>query len=352
MCSLPIAILHIFTLGFSLAVQLAACGAVNIPRRRYKEHDNCGGINGFPSGMCREAASCSTLHSYYAKQQFGPLDVPTCGFKPPFGIELLCCPNTFHVPPSSQQQLGSFQGSHLVTLGYLKPITLDSYVFRCTGVLLSPTHVLATSQCVGQKTVDKPNKVLLGAEDPALYDDSQIEVAIKSTKEFQGELVLFELETALSSSQLTGNVGIARLCQRSDLLRRSNWFAIGYSYNPLVYDSCSKFAQQVQRVNPSECRDVQQQLGAHNLTENQSHLCIQPLAIYASHGGSAECSKCLAYTSSVLHVKRADGSQCVAGIATPAGDECVESNGALYFTNILTPAVQEFLQQNSVPNTL
>ncbi|XP_062140226.1 uncharacterized protein LOC133848607 [Drosophila sulfurigaster albostrigata] len=305
--------------------------------KKYQENEICGGLHGFPTGTCQLATKCTTLKTYYEKKWINPLSVPSCGFKGPFGKAMLCCPKPFE----DLKEGGSynFTGTHLVTMRYFKNENRDEYAYRCTGVLLSSSHVLASKQCDAEEDEDIASKVKLGSQDARVIDESDIKIDVKKPTSYKNDLVLIKLRTALNTTQLTENVSIAKLCHPEDLTGHPNFFAAGYSYNTQENESCTKFTMQLQNLNLKECNNVKVTRQIEDLATDQSHFCLLPLPIYKE---GEECSKCLIATSSVLHVERMDGTQCVAGIATPTYNKCIEEDSPLYFTNILTHSVSDF----------
>ncbi|XP_060662911.1 uncharacterized protein LOC132795957 [Drosophila nasuta] len=315
-------------------------------RKKYQENDICGGLHGFPTGTCQLATKCTTLKTYYEKKRIDPLNVPSCGFKRPFGKAMLCCPKPFENLTEGESY--NFTGTHLVTMRYYKNNKRDDYAYRCTGVLLSSSHILASKQCDAENDEDLPSKVKLGSQDARVNDESDIKIAVKQPTRYKNDLVLIELRTTLNTTQLVGNVSIAKLCHPDDLKGYPNFFAAGYSYSTEENESCTKFTMQLQNLNLTECNNVKVMRQIEDLATDQSHFCLRPLPIYKD---GEECSKCLTATSSVLHVQRMDGSQCVAGIATPTSNEFIEEDSPLYFTNILTNSVSDFFNENNVGRT-
>lgn len=63
-----------------------------------------------------------------------------------------------------------------------------------------------------------------------------------------------------------------------------------------------------------------------------------------SAGQDSNCVQCLTASASVLHVPQADGTLCVAGIATPTTNECVRNKEELvYYTMINREMLLEIL---------
>lgn len=63
-------------------------------------------------------------------------------------------------------------------------------------------------------------------------------------------------------------------------------------------------------------------------------------------GQDSNCVPCLTASASVLHVPQADGTLCVAGIATPTTNECVRNKTELiYYTMIKREMLLEILSQ-------
>ncbi|KAH8414862.1 hypothetical protein KR215_007588 [Drosophila sulfurigaster] len=328
--------IRLFAFIFTLTLVMA------VPKPKYKEFDTCGGDRGFPQGVCRYPQDCCTIIEYLMEKNIRLNDVPSCGFNSPFKGKMICCPKTDTQRTTSGPPIFRFTGTHLVTMRYFKNEHLDEYVYRCTGVLLSSSHVLASKQCAGEEgeEIVRPSRVMLGSQDARVDDKSDIKKDIKKLTSYKNDLVLIKLRTTLNKTQLMGNVSIAKLCDPVDLQRNPNFFAAGYSYNTQENESCTKFTMQLQNLNLKECNNVKVTRQIEDLATDQSHFCLRPLPTFERKN---ECSKCLTATSSVLHVERMDGTQCVAGIATPTNNECIEEDTPLYFTNILRNSVYDFL---------
>ncbi|XP_062140225.1 uncharacterized protein LOC133848606 [Drosophila sulfurigaster albostrigata] len=326
----------IFTLTFVMAVPKP------LENPKYKEFDTCGGDRGFPQGVCRYPQHCCTIIEYLTEKNIQLNDVPSCGFNSPFEGKMICCPKTDTQRTTSGPPIFRFTGTHLVTMRYFKNEHLDEFVYHCTGVLLSSSQVLASKQCAGEEgeEIFRPSRVMLGSQDARVDDESNIKKDIKKLTSYKNDLVLIKLRTTLNKTQLMGNVSIAKLCDPVDLQRNPNFFAAAYSYNTDENESCTKFTMQLQNLNLKECKNVKVTRQIEDLATDQSHFCFRPLPTFERKN---ECSKCLTATSSVLHVERMDGTQCVAGIATPTKNECIEEDTPLYFTNILRNSVYDFL---------
>ncbi|KAL7743543.1 hypothetical protein ACLKA6_013349 [Drosophila palustris] len=325
------------------------CGADAAERLHLNENDRCYKV-GLPLGRCKLPENCQTLPEYIKAGLFTMADVLECGFKDAFSAMMYCCPDD--PPPSraipTRQPNRSLTGTHLVSLEYLKPVTLDDVVYRCTGIVLTPSYVLATTKCIGKDIIGRPNKVLLGSTDSRLYVDSQTEIEIKSYTSYNNELTLFELEKEIPSSQLLENVSKATLCNRLDLSGEPNLFAVGYAYDQHEGSNCALFSQQLRLVNSDECINVRSSRQIEGIRWRNSHLCVLPenRVLVSDAYPRNNCLKCLTASSSVLHLQRPDGSQCVAGIATPTTDECLENRLPLYYTNIVSNnGVNDFLNR-------
>ncbi|XP_051861033.1 uncharacterized protein LOC117577416 isoform X5 [Drosophila albomicans] len=342
-------VIRLFGVIFTLTLVMAVPKPLDEPK--HKEFDTCGGDGEFPLGVCRYPENCCTIEEYLMQRNIGYNDVPSCGFNSPFKGKMICCPKTDTQRTTSGPSIFRFTGTHLVTMRYFKNEEMDDYAYRCTGVLLSSSHVLASKQCAGEEGEEliRPSRVKLGSQDAGRVDDkADIKKDIKKLTSYKNDLVLIKLRTTLNTTQLMGNVSIAKLCHPDDLKGYPNFFAAGYSYSTEKNESCTKFTMQLQNLNLKECNNVKVTRQIEDLATDQSHFCLRPLPIYKE---GEECSKCLTATSSVLHVQRMDGSQCVAGIATPTSNEFIEEDSPLYFTNILTNSVSDFFNENNVGRT-
>ncbi|XP_062135269.1 uncharacterized protein LOC133844985 [Drosophila sulfurigaster albostrigata] len=328
--------IRLFAFIFTLTLVMAVPRTLAEPK--YKEFDTCGGDREYPLGVCRYTDDCCTIKRYVMQKKINIKDVPSCGYDNPFKSKMICCPKTDTQGTTSGTPIFRFTGTHLVTMRYLTKY-MDDYVYRCTGVVLSPSLVLASKQCDGAGDENLPSRVKLGSQDARVNDKSDIKIDIYRPTSYKNDLVLINLRTRLNRTQLSENVTIANLCHPHDLLGHPNFFAAGYSYNTQANESCKKYTMQLENLNLNECNNVKVTRQIEDLATDQSHLCLRPIPTFEMKN---ECSKCLTATSSVLHVQRRDGSQCVAGIATPTNNECIEDESPLYFTNILTNSVADF----------
>jgi len=55
----------------------------------FAEGDRCSSRLGFPPSTCTKSENCTTLKAYKNLSE----DVEGCGFYPPYGKELICCPD-------------------------------------------------------------------------------------------------------------------------------------------------------------------------------------------------------------------------------------------------------------------
>ncbi|XP_034477966.1 uncharacterized protein LOC117784359 [Drosophila innubila] len=307
---------------------------------RYKPNDRCQ-VDGFPMGRCKIGDDCTTLQQYLVAGK-AKLNDFHCGYETPFSPRMYCCPDDPPLPRATPTR--QTYAKHLVSLRYLNPVTLDDYIYQCTGVIVSPSFVLATTKCLGKNIVSRPNKILLGSTDPSKYVDSQIATDIKRNISYNNELVLFELEKELTSSQLSGIVSVAPTCLTSDVKGDPKTFAVGFAFNLDESTNCALFSQQMRNVHIDQCRNVENKRQIQGLNFENSHLCFEPETVSSNSRQSEQCLRCLTASSSVLHVQRPDGSYCVAGIATPTTDECVENGAPVYYTNIVSDyRVSDFL---------
>ncbi|XP_051860776.1 uncharacterized protein LOC117569060 isoform X4 [Drosophila albomicans] len=326
-------VIRLFPFIFALTL------VMTVPRTlAYKELDTCGGDREYPLGVCRYTDDCCTIKRYVMQKKINIKDVPSCGYDSPFKGKMICCPKTDTQGTTSGPPILRFTGSHLVTMRYLTEHR-DDFSYRFTGVLLSSSLVLASKQCDAEDDEGLPSKVKLGSQDAGVNDKSDIEIYVDRPTSYKNDLVLIKLRTRLNRTQLSENVTIANLCHPYDLLGHPQFFAAGYSYNTQKNEGCKKYTMELENLNLNECKNVKVTRQIEDLATDQSHFCLRPIPTFEMKN---ECSKCLTATSSVLHVQRRDGSQCVAGIATPTNDECIEDESPLYFTNILTKSVSDF----------
>lgn len=298
---------------------------------RVSEGDRCSSRLGVPPSTCTKSENCTTLKAYKNLSE----NVEGCGFYPPYGKELICCPDEL---PSFEKETtiaplvtsDELNYNFLASLAYLEPVKMDDFVYRFTALVLSPNLVLATSLSVHQTKNLLPIKVLLGTKDPRVYADTNVEVEIMKTSEYFNDNTLFQLKDHISEDLLRTNVSIAKLCDRDDLSNYRTMSAIGFARNPEDGTSCSIFKQKMHLVDFNNCRNV---INKNDVViDSFGHLCMTPGAEYWTPWEDKRCLKCLIATSSVLQVERLDGSYCVGGIATPTTDDCVVSHDPLYYT--------------------
>ncbi|EDW58137.1 uncharacterized protein Dvir_GJ15193 [Drosophila virilis] len=224
--------------------------------------------------------------------------------------------------------------THLASLGYYKADTLDEIEYRCTAIILSPNQLLATSKCVGNKIYEKPNRVLVGVTDPRKFFDPELEFELTTKVQYKNDLALFTLSTSIDVSKTEmANVSLALLCNETELEGVPKLYAVGFAQDN--GSNCGLFKTRLERFN--DCTNKNP-----GTIDKSRNLCLVPQR-NASHAGvSDDCTKCLTASTSVLHVERADGSFCVAGIATPTTNDCIVNSGPIYYTSIVSRDVGNF----------
>nr|XP_032295926.1 uncharacterized protein LOC6635432 [Drosophila virilis] len=327
---------------------LAGCGALKYSSQtqmiELSVGERCPERNGYPASTCQLAESCTTLVAYKSLER----SVTVCGFISQSGQELLCCPDRAEAisrtltPTATPETIPVQMSTHLASLGYYKADTLDEIEYRCTAIILSPNQLLATSKCVGNKIYEKPNRVLVGVTDPRKFFDPELEFELTTKVQYKDDLALFTLSTSIDVSKTEmANVSLALLCNETELEGVPKLYAVGFAQDN--GSNCGLFKTRLERFNDCTKVELKRQVSAIDKSRN---LCLVPQR-NASHAGvSDECTKCLTASTSVLHVERADGSFCVAGIATPTTNDCIVNSGPIYYTSIVNRAGEEVLPEN------
>ncbi|XP_034484929.1 uncharacterized protein LOC117789871 [Drosophila innubila] len=310
------------------------------------EGDPCPERQGFPSRTCVKEAACTTLNDY-KDLNLSEENEKSCDFSSPNPEKLICCPDllplnfTTTIQPPIKPQTLIFK--YLASVGYYEQISMDDYEYRYTAIVLSPSHVLATSPSLKLSNNMVPVHVILGTSDPRVYVDTQVFRTVVNRRKITMDLALYELENPISENQLLKTISIANLCDRADFLNSPNMKAIGYAQNQTYSTSCAMFTKQVQLVDFNKCHNVLSTLKLEDIVGSKTHLCVTPGTDHFTPGDDNRCSKCLTATSSVLHVQRPDGSFCVGGIATPTTNECVVNSEPLYYTILQSGTLRKFI---------
>ncbi|XP_030246249.1 uncharacterized protein LOC115565305 [Drosophila navojoa] len=265
-------------------------------------------------------------------------------------MELRCCPNQFpegYVPPTTPKPTPptphpsiptDFEVKHLAPILY-STVYMDGFEYHCTAIILSPTKLLTTSKCVGKKVRQKPSRIAVGVTDPRINYDEELEFAVtRNIKQMNNDLALLELRTAIDfTDKAMANGSIAILCHTDELAGQPKLYAVGFAQNTVT--NCGLFQTRLERL--SDCRVPELRLPVRGIDITSTHICAR--AMPESSARSDGCINCLTASSSVLHVERADGSLCVAGIATPTTDECNLTDNPVLYTIFLNSAFKNFL---------
>ncbi|XP_064538583.1 uncharacterized protein LOC135428470 [Drosophila montana] len=334
-----------------LLALIAGAGSAGWPRRR-AEGDLCTWTTtNYPKSHCRLARNCPTLSVYIEEKVLKLTEIPSCGFINARSSEMFCCPDEFHgvkvssatSAPTDNNRL-SF--NHLASLGYYAD-NLYEIVYRCTAIILSPTQLLATTKCLGAKIYEKPNRVLVGVTDPRISLGSELEFELTANVHYKNDLAVFKLFSSIDlSQQKMANVSLATICNKTELEGDPKLYAVGFAQN---HDSnCALFKTRLERFN--DCTKVELKRQVSGIDTSRTHMCLVPQP-NASHGGQGDgCTKCLTASTSVLHVERADGSFCVAGIATPTTNDCIVNSDPIYYTRIVGRGGEEELPRIQAGN--
>ncbi|XP_030567069.1 uncharacterized protein LOC115767069 isoform X2 [Drosophila novamexicana] len=322
-----------------LLVIIAVAGSVDWPSR---QGDPCTWALNYPKSHCRLAQNCQTLPVYINENLLKLADIPSCGFIDASHSEMFCCPDAMPGPMVSSLTLAgpTVQNSfnHLASLGYYKADTLDEIVYRCTAIILSPTQLLATSKCVGNKIFEKPNRVLVGVTDPRKFFDPELEFELTTKVQYKNDLALFSLASSIDVNKTElANLSLASLCNETELEGDPKLYAVGFAQDN--GSNCGLFKTRLERFNDCTKVDLKRQVSGIDKSRN---LCLVPQPNASLPGVRDDCTKCLTASTSVLHVERADGSFCVAAIATPTTNDCIVNSGPIYYTSIVGKDVGNF----------
>ncbi|XP_001977670.3 uncharacterized protein LOC6550160 isoform X2 [Drosophila erecta] len=300
----------------------------------------CPEMPNYPRSSCRRHCA-AMIASHILRQTLTQESVVQCNV----AEQLVCCPHTLpQSPSSSTQPLKSSTHyaavlepptdpqrtyAHMASLRYLSPETLDSYVYRCAALVVRVNLALTSAYCAGLDDVVKmPSRVRLGLVAPF-----QEELAINGSFDYNSDLVLFRLTRNYSSE------AIAKICSQQDLDSSRKLMAVGFAQKNGV--NCGWFEQEVS-LRPFAACNITAWSGVRGI-ESQTHFCVYPIHMPAATG-SGSCFRCLRAGASVLHAVQADGSACVAGVATPTGGRCYNAaNADLYYTSLLNGNVLDFI---------
>ncbi|XP_033239698.1 uncharacterized protein [Drosophila pseudoobscura] len=311
------------------------------------EGEPCPSRPGYPESRCLGIKNCSNVELYIKSGNMTLYDVVGCGIG--VYMELVCCPNK---PPNLQTVSSTTDSSpagvgpmvpesepkqkrkperepyrHVVSLQYLNALTFDSYVMRCTGVLLKENFALTSAACAGSFIAD-PNHVRLGLSEP--FKDL---LEIDNITYHNNDLVLLHMSHGYSREF------IAEVCKQVDVENRLKLIAVGFSQKN--EENCSWFEREVTNVTFDSCDRVSINRPVRGI-DNINHICVSPkTASPRSPPGS--CVECLRGSASILYVIRPDGSDCVAGIATPTSKSCIITTHPLYYTSLFSPINSRFL---------
>lgn len=147
---------------------------------------------------------------------------------------------------------------------------------------------------------------------------------------YGNDLVRFEVKGTIPEG-----VSVFNWCSVTDLDKNATLFAIGFAQTQGDNDlPCDLFQQQLTPVGFDKCVGVRNDRNVTAIMPD-THICVEPGLAQPPQDPKSSCIQCLTASSSVLHVHRADGSQCVMGIATPTTNVCLEnSKEMLYYTLI------------------
>lgn len=106
---------------------------------------------------------------------------------------------------------------------------------------------------------------------------------------------------------------------------------------------CGLFRQKLRLMSTNKCSGAKNALNVTIDMEN-SHYCMEAVENSSSDGQDSNCVQCLTASASVLHIQGADGTLCMAGIATPTTNECHrKDNELIYYTMIKREMLLEML---------
>ncbi|XP_043659511.1 uncharacterized protein LOC122624134 [Drosophila teissieri] len=298
----------------------------------------CPEMPNYPESTCRRECSV-VIQSHMLRNTLTHDSVVHCNV----AEELVCCPNhppqhpfshqlqalTHAAADSDPQPDAQQMYPHMASLRYLHPVTLDSYIYRCAAVVVKPNFVLTSAYCAGwEDIIQQPNRVRLGLVPPF-----QEQLAINGSYNYNSDLVLLRLTRTYSSEAL------AKICSQQDWDSSRKLMAVGFAQRNGV--NCEWFAQEVSLRAFGTCNiTVWSRMRS---VQDQTHFCVQPIHMPVTSRSGA-CVRCLRAGASVLHAIHADGSACVAGVATPTGGKCYRSgNASLYYTSLVNGHVLDFI---------
>ncbi|XP_033170655.1 uncharacterized protein LOC117147753 [Drosophila mauritiana] len=302
------------------------------------EGNACPEMPNYPESSCKWNCS-AMIESHVLRKTLTHGSVVHCNV----AEELVCCPNhqpqdplsnklqalTHSAADSDPQPDPQKTYPHMASLRYLNPVTLDSYLYRCAALVAKENYVLTSAYCAGlEDVIQMPNRVRLGLVAPF-----KEELVINGSFNYNSDLVLFRLTRNYSSE------AIAKICGQQDLDSSRKLMAVGFAQRNGV--NCEWFEQEVS-LRPFSTCNITVRSGMRSV-ESQTHFCVYPIHMPATTR-SGSCFRCLRAGASVLHAVQADGSACVAGIATPTGGKCYKSGNAdLYYTSLVNGNVLDFI---------
>ncbi|XP_017850569.1 uncharacterized protein LOC108605411 [Drosophila busckii] len=301
--------------------------------RHLNEHDKCPPTDSYPESYCELAENCPQLQHYVNQHIISLNEVPSCDFKDDKHAELFCCPK--YLPEQHKEVY-----PYLAFLGYLKPPTLDEIVYRCTALVLSSNHLLATTNCFGSEIIDNPLQAVFGVHDARDYFTGKHQLELRGVEKppvLRNDLVIYELDTSIEAAAFSFNVSRANICAAQHLRDAVELRAIAYAQNNNA-ENCALFKQKLRLLPFKECSRVQNIRQVEQI-KRKTHICLMPIEIGAKLG---PCTNCLIPSSSVLEAELQDGSVCVAGIATPTTADCVANMAPLYYTSIMSKSARDY----------
>ncbi|EDX02724.2 uncharacterized protein LOC6525795 [Drosophila yakuba] len=305
------------------------------------EGNACPEMPNYPKSTCKRQCT-EIIQSHIRRNTLTHESVVHCNV----AEQLVCCPNhppqnpfsnqlqalTHSAAESDAQPDAQKTYPHMAALRYLDPVTLDSYIYRCAAVVIKQNVVLTSAYCAGlDDIIQQPNRVRLGLVPPF-----KEELPINGSSNYNSDIVLFRLTRNYSKEAM------AKICSQQDLDSSRKLMAVGFAQRNGV--NCEWFEQEVSLRPFSTCNiTVWSQMRS---VEGQTHFCVHPIHMPATPR-SGSCVRCLRAGASVLHAVHADGSACVAGVATPTGGKCYRSgNATLYYSSLVNGNVLDFINSS------
>ncbi|XP_023034810.1 uncharacterized protein LOC111519279 [Drosophila willistoni] len=346
-------------LKFRNLIALTLCFALGQSNVRVGQP--CPQYPNYPESTCMGMHYCKTLEEFYRKENRTIYDVISCGID--VYMELVCCPNghnetataTTVSPTFSTSSLASLSVSepqsttptpmqtpvrsyldnfgHLASLKYYKDEHMDDKIYSCTALIIDDNFVLTTYACHTLYN-QPPLSVRLGQQ----TNHQQISEIKQPLEVHEFDLVAVETFRKLNNT-IAPDAKIAEICTQVDMTNYTKLFAVGFAQNQ--HENCDLFQQEMEMLSYGACVNVRNKEGFDVNVTNESHWCLKPI----NGRSKSNCIKCLRGSASVLHVERSDGGICVAGIATPTGDECSPLRSPLYYTSFLHQTNRNFLTE-------